>query len=313
MKQNARQGNQNIERMKKKNPRVKPSAAQNTKPYKTRRQAHQLSLSNLDDIQPYAIGNEAVLNPGQAKIRARRRRLKYGKLRKHFYMTRFKVVRRHLPDTRKATRDNLRAMLRAYPSLFLKPDLGSGGHGILKIMKTPSSYTVKYGTETKHYTSFRSLYTMIRPLLLKRRYVLQKGIRLLRIKQRPFDIRVMVQKNRNRKFVVTGIIGRLAKEGKIVTNYHSGGTPLPVEVLLRNHIGIKRRGRYVKKIALVGKRASIAMSKRFRDLKAFGVDIAIDPAKKLWILEVNTKPDKQIFNTLNDKTMYRRVLRFAKY
>jgi hypothetical protein len=244
--------------------------------------------------------------------KVKKEKYKMGKLGKYQFMRRYKEIRSYLPDTRLANKSNIRAMIQRYDSLFIKPDKGTGGHGILKLSRYRNKYILKAGSISKQFGSFDAMYSSIHRLLTRNKFVVQKGIRLLQVNKRPFDIRVMVQKNKSRRLVVTGIIGRLARPGKIVTNYHSGGTPLPIGSLLKPHIGGAKRGSYIRRIERLGKEASVILGKTYTRKKAFGVDIAIGPNLRPWILEINTKPDKSIFNTLKNKTMYKRVIRYSK-
>jgi hypothetical protein len=239
-------------------------------------------------------------------------RTKFGKLGNYYFMKRFDSIKPFLPETRVASKSNLISMLKLYHSLYLKPDKGTGGNGIYKIIKFKGRFILRSGTSSRQYDSFNALYNSLHKLLSKNKYVVQKGIDLLRHNKRPFDIRVMVQMNKNKKLVVTGIIGRLAKPKKIVTNYHSGGTPLEIGALLKSHLSGASRSRCIKKIEAVGKQASVVLGESHRNKRAFGVDIAIDSTMKPWILEVNTKPDMTIFNALKNKSMYRNVLKYSR-
>ncbi|SDC46153.1 YheC/D like ATP-grasp [Paenibacillus sp. UNCCL117] len=236
-----------------------------------------------------------------------------GKLGKHNFMKKYNRINTVLPDTRAATKANLVSMINKYDSLYLKPNVGTGGFGIYKIIKKNNSFILKSGTRSTEYKSFQALYGSIQRVVSKKKYVVQKGIDLLKHEGRPFDIRVMVQKNRNRQLETTGIIGRLAKRNKIVTNYHNGGTPMKIDSLLKSHLRGSQRASVIKKIESLGREASVVLGKSLRGNKAFGVDIAIDSKMKPWVLEVNTRPDMSIFNTLKDKTMYRKILKYSKF
>lgn len=236
---------------------------------------------------------------------------KFGKLGKYQFMGKYGEIAGYLPETRWATKSNIQNMLNKYSSLYVKPDKGTGGYGIYKIIKSSSGYVSKSGTVTKRFASLDALYRSFRKLPYNDKYVAQRGIELLKHNHRPFDIRVMVQKDKRGHLKATGIVGRLAKPGKIVTNFHSGGKPLPVETLLSSYLRGKNRESYIKELEALGKRASEVLRKSYRRKPAFGVDIAIDSRMKPWVLEINTKPDKSIFNALRDKTMYKRILRYA--
>ena len=87
---------------------------------------------------------------------------------------------------------------------------------------------------------------------------------------------------------------------------------MPIDTLLGSHFKGDSRKKYIQRMRILGKDASYVLGKSYRSKRAFGVDIAIDAAMKPWILEINTKPDMSIFNTLKDKTMYNRILRYSK-
>jgi len=236
---------------------------------------------------------------------------KYGKYGKYQFMRKYSEIAGYLPETRWATKSNIQDMLNKYSSLYVKPDKGTGGHGIYKIAKSGRGYVSKSGTVTRRFASLGALCRSFRKLPHNGKYVAQRGIGLLKHNHRPFDIRVMVQKDKRGRLKATGIVGRLARPGKIVTNFHSGGKPLPVETLLSSYLRDQNRAKYIKELEALGQRASEVLQKCYRSKPAFGVDIAIDSRMKPWVLEINTKPDKSIFNALRDKTMYRRILRYA--
>jgi len=237
---------------------------------------------------------------------------KLGKLGKYDFMKKYKLISTSLPDTRKATLSNVKLMLRLYESVFLKPDEGTGGHGIYKVTRGKNIFILHTGSNARHFNSLDVLFASINRSLLKNKYIVQRGIELIKHKDRPFDIRVMVQKNAEGRLEVTGIIGRQAKRNKIVTNYHSGGTPLPINILLKSYLNDASRKQYIQKIERLAKDASTVLRKSYKNKRAFGVDIAIDHNMKPWVLEINTQPDMSIFKTLKNKMMYKRILRYSR-
>ncbi|MDR9855498.1 YheC/YheD family protein [Paenibacillus sp. VCA1] len=242
----------------------------------------------------------------------KKEKYKMGKLGKYKFMKKYKMIRKFLPDTRTATLSNIKIMLGLYKSVYLKPDEGTGGHGIYRIHRDKNSLILRTGSKSRIFSSLNDLYTSIQNILTRGKYIVQEGIELLKHNHRPFDIRVMVQKNGKGILDVTGIIGRQAKRNKVVTNYHSGGTPLPVDTLLKSHLNDESRKRYIQMLERLGKDASTVLGKSYRSKRAFGVDIAIDNKMNPWVLEINTKPDMSIFNVLKNKTMYKRILRYSK-
>jgi len=121
----------------------------------------------------------------------------------------------------------------------------------------------------------------------------------------------MVQKNPQGRWETTGLIGRLAHPRKIVTNYHNGGTPMAAEKLLAPHMTDRQFTAFRSTLNQLGLDVAAAMERKFPKIKELGIDIGVDKDGKPWILEVNTKPDPFIFRKLPNKTIYRRIYRYA--
>ncbi|MDR6551815.1 YheC/YheD family protein [Paenibacillus qinlingensis] len=219
----------------------------------------------------------------------------------------------NLPPTNLATEATVERMLGKYHVVYLKPSHGTGGHGIFKLSRANAGYRLENGTRSRSFSTFKGTYVAFQKAKGKKTYLVQKGIPLLQYQGLPFDLRIMVQRNRTRKWEVTGIVGRLAMPNKIVTNYHSGGRPMPAGKLLSPFIPKKEQVSYVQLLKDLGVRTSKHMSRIFPNFRSYGVDIGIDKEMKPWIIEVNTRPDKYIFNALSDKRMYRKILLYERF
>lgn len=221
-------------------------------------------------------------------------------------------VRKLVPDTRRMTRDSLRAMLSRYGMVYIKPEAGTYGKGVMRVESRGGSYSYQAEEKKRIFNSFDAMYRSILRHKRKRPYLVQKGIHLLKYKGRAFDIRVMVQRNRARAWETTGIIGRVAHPRKIVTNYHSGGKPTNVRLLLTSFASRQRAAGIERKLAHVGYKAAKALSRRYPGIDMVGADIGLDARLRPWIIELNTNPDPYIFRHLADKRISRKVLRYAR-
>ncbi|MDG0811012.1 YheC/YheD family protein [Cohnella rhizosphaerae] len=221
-----------------------------------------------------------------------------------------------VPDTRPFNRDAVRSMLDEYGMIYVKPVNGTFGKGVIRLGKSTGSddaYTLQAGEKQLSYPNFDGMFDALLKVKRPRPYLSQQGIELLKHEGRRFDFRVMVQMNPSGQWETTGIIGRLAHPRKIVTNYHAGGTPLPMETLMTTHLEkAERTSRsYRMELSKLGVDVASSLGRRFPGLKEIGIDVAVDVDLKPWILEVNTMPDPYIFLRLPDRSVYRRIRRYA--
>lgn len=224
-------------------------------------------------------------------------------------------LKAYIPTTLRMTSTNMQSMLQQYSMVYIKPDIGTFGNGVMRVelnQEYGSSYQYQLGVRPRVFKSFESMYSDIIKLTRGRSYLVQKGIHLLKYRKRRFDIRIMVQKNLHNKWESTGWIGRLAHPHKIVTNYHSGGTPMAVELLLASHLKHSEIQPFIQRLQRIGVLTAKQLQRRFPGLKEIGVDVAIDYQFKPWILEVNTKPDPYIFKRLPNKMIYAKIIRYVR-
>ncbi|AJS61667.1 endospore coat-associated protein [Paenibacillus sp. IHBB 10380] len=227
-------------------------------------------------------------------------------------------ISRYIPETVKLTKSSLREMLTKYNMVYIKPERGTYGNGVIRAEwvknEKQGAYTYKYQVDvvTRTFSTYEAFYTSICKYTKSKSYLVQMGIHLLKYQKRRFDIRVMVQRGAKGIWVSTGIIGRVAHPGKIVTNYHSGGTPMAMGKLLAPHLSAIEQKRVLNQMSQLGVNIAKALQQKYPNFRQIGVDIGLDLKMNPWIIEVNTSPDPYIFNKLADKTMYRKVMRFRK-
>ncbi|MBP1933321.1 YheC/YheD family protein [Ammoniphilus resinae] len=217
-----------------------------------------------------------------------------------------------VPATKKMTKANLQAMLGQHAMVYIKPDQGSKGIGVMKIEKPRGSgspiYRCQSGTEVRTFSVYESLEKYVQAFSGKRPYLIQRGIHLPRFKERPYDLRVMVQMSPENKWETTGMVGRLAKRGKIVTNGSQGAQSVYVDVLLPK----LQRHRLKALLKNIGFTTALHLQKLYPPIKEIGLDIAFDSRFKPWILEFNTLPEPHPFMKLKDQRMYHKMIRYGK-
>ena len=205
-------------------------------------------------------------------------------------------------------------MLEKHRTVFVKPVSGMHGKGVIKIdlvKGTKLPYRYQEGTKKRAFREMDSLLSAIRSVAAGRTYLVQKGIRLLRHNNRPFDIRVMVQHTPAGKWETTGMIGRVAQAGKIVTNVHNGGKLKPVEKLLKPYVPEEKMAAVTANLKSLGRLVAVQLSKKFPGIQEVGLDVGLGADLWPWIIEVNTSPDSFVFKRLPDKSIYRRIRNYA--
>lgn len=198
-------------------------------------------------------------------------------------------VSHYIPMTRVYSADSLLAMLRRYGNVVIKPIVGGGGYGVIKVFRDNRGYGFTYMDRTRIYKDFKSMRRALHFVKVRRRYLIQQGISLARIGGRPIDYRVKVVKN-GAVWEFRSMVGRLARPGLFVTNLCKGGTMLSCREGLRRslpRIKASAKKAEMRRLTLV---CIELMERHFPGIEELGFDYAVDYSGKIWILEVNTRP-----------------------
>ncbi|BFH60905.1 MULTISPECIES: YheC/YheD family protein [Paenibacillus] len=195
----------------------------------------------------------------------------------------------YIPQTRTLTRENLQVMLGAHGFVVVKPIVGGGGYGVIKVARSGSRYSITYSSKTSHYNSFQAMYSSLMRVKVNRKYLIQQGIHLARIQGRPIDYRVKYVKN-GAKWEYRAMVGRLARPGLFVTNLCKGGNMLSCREGLRRslpHISSTEKRREMRNLT---RRCTSILERHFPGIGQLGFDYGLDQSGKIWIFEVNTRP-----------------------
>ncbi|WP_150272595.1 YheC/YheD family protein [Paenibacillus tepidiphilus] len=251
-----------------------------------------------------------------------------------------RLLAAYIPDTRKYSQTSLRELLELYETVYIKPDRGTYGIGVMRAQRRlvnlePSGqqllsplaqsevyeaaervepklmYVLRYGLEAEAFTSLEELHAAIMPKLGRRTYLIQQGIDLLRYEDRPFDLRVLTQQTPGGAWETTGMLGRLAAPQKIVTNYHNGGSIHQVKTLFKPHMSKLEMQNTLQELKDLGVKIGAQLQTAYPGIKEIGLDVALDQHHDLWLLEVNTLPAVMVFKTFPNKEIYRRIYRYA--
>lgn len=220
----------------------------------------------------------------------------------------------YVPITKVMNHGSLRSMLFKFGMVYIKPDYGMHGVGVMRVEKRSGAVPFCYrtGLITRTFSTFDKMYDDIVRMTRGKMYLVQWGIHLRQYGGRSFDLRVLVQCSPQKQWETTGIIGRVAHPRKVVTNYHNGGTLVLVERLLGAYLPASESARHTNQLKTLGVQVAQQLSKKFPGIKMIGLDIGLDEKLRPWIIEVNTAPDIYIFRKLKDKKDFWKILGYAR-
>ncbi|SMO68340.1 YheC/YheD family protein [Melghirimyces algeriensis] len=232
---------------------------------------------------------------------------------KNKVMEQHPLLRPYLPRTSWFSKEALDYWASRYPLLFIKPDKGGGGAGIIRIRRVNGKWELAFRRSVR-IVSKQDLYPTVEKLLLPyRNYLVQEGIHLASVQGRPFDIRIMMQKPKGR-WIVSGMVAKVAAHGRFVTNHCKGGRPFRLERILHmmESEGSPAPQGLVQELEKVSLLTANVLESRFPGIKELGIDVALDQRGKIWILEVNTRPHFQMFRKIGKPILYQNILKFHR-
>lgn len=220
-------------------------------------------------------------------------------------------IKTYIPKTAWYRDDRLYQMLDTFGMVFVKPDKGGGGVGIIRVKKVTNSLVECKSLKHHKIVSKEKVSSLIHTYLKpEKRYLIQQGIELAKVNGRPFDIRLMLQRI-DRKWKLTGMAAKLAAPGKIVTNFCKGGKPYTARDAVSKVCPMEasKKMEELKKLAY---RVAHVLSERYSGLKELGIDAGLDKNGNIWIFEVNTRPTYEMFRKLRNLQMYNNIRRIHK-
>jgi glutathione synthase/RimK-type ligase-like ATP-grasp enzyme len=235
-----------------------------------------------------------------------------GKYRVYKYLSTDTSLKKYLPDTVKFSKGNLENMMNKYSALYVKPMVGSHGNGIYKIIRKDQGYKLRSTSQSKVYSNHSTLYQKL-SAYSKKNMIIQQGIELELVAGRPYDIRAMVQRRPKGNWTCTGIFAKVGNPNKIVTNYYQGGRLYTLDNVFNkmNLSSAEKESRKSQLNKIAVDVAKLLNSKR-SGMFEMGIDFAYDMAGNLWILEVNSNRPQFFPLKKIDRSMYNRILSYAR-
>jgi hypothetical protein len=213
-------------------------------------------------------------------------------------------------------------MLKKHKSVFLKPTANSLGNEMVKInIDSQNCYYFIHQTlgnqrREGFVTSFSELLREL-PAITNgaNTYLVQQAITLAKCEGRPFDLRLLVQKNRYGQWQKTGMAARLAGQGSISTHMFYGGTRESARKAISSAANThgfspKKVEKQLKTlISLFPKTIEKSVGQSFGELE---MDLGIDQQGRVWFFEANSKPFRFDEKLIRAKSLVR-LIHYTKY
>jgi hypothetical protein len=195
------------------------------------------------------------------------------------------------------------------------------GKRTYRLEKTEDGYlniNEDYPSPPKYTFTEKQLFVhKINNLTARKKYIIQKEIPIIKYEERLFDIRAIVQKNIAGAWTVSTVCSRMAYPYLYNTSFYEyvkdeAKTMRQLEDF-HQLFGIN----YSSMLNKASLETATLLDQKLGLLGEISVDFGLDQNGKLWIIEVNGKPQKSIFNDI-DGTSYRdivnrRPLEYAYY
>jgi hypothetical protein len=231
--------------------------------------------------------------------------------------------RPHLPVTKLyQSSEDVTTVLRKFRTVYLKPINGTGGRGILRIdRQNDGSLLLQGRNHARRIVQPRriarsSLSSALRGWDMHGdRYIVQQGLNIKLPSGRIHDYRMLVQKNGSGAWEVTGCAGRIGPLRSITSNLHGGGKAASMNSLLKQWISSDITISQIRETAeSFGISVARHLEETYGALCELALDLAIDRNGKIWLLEVNPKPSREVFKQAGERVVYRKaILRPIEY
>ncbi len=217
-------------------------------------------------------------------------------------------LRRFLPLTAAGSRENLRRFLQAGRPFFLKPATGCKGEGILYLRRiSTAGWQIEDAVTGKTQNAARD---EVEEMLGQRstepdQFILQQEVERASFRGRPFDLRVLAQKDGSGRWQYVGAAARIAARGRLLTHMVNGGSRAALESVLRREKALWNSREAIRsELRWLSETLPALLEKQLPGcwgLLAF--DMALTRKGKLFLLEVNARPGSFSERTIRQRSL----------
>ncbi|MGN7358164.1 YheC/YheD family endospore coat-associated protein [Paenibacillus sp. SAF-054] len=237
------------------------------------------------------------------------------------WLKKSKATEHFVPRTRRLRGEiGLQQMLDRFPCLYLKPESGKAGKGIM-MLKYQRDRLLPYRLKVQNHrnsttykgANIQRLWARIRNETGISPYIIQQGIELASVDNRPFDLRVLLQKTEKGQWGVTGVGARMAGSKSITTHVPRGGSIEDPMRMLSIVFGADSASGIMNRV----KTSAIIIARQIEKASGYAhgemsMDLGMDAAGSLWFFEANAKPMKFDEPHIRQKSL-ERIFHYCKY
>lgn len=234
------------------------------------------------------------------------------------------LLQDHLPETcLLKDGQEVTELLARHPVLFLKPVAGSVGRGIIRASGQPTGLIrLEYiSNETGEQRVTEASPRQLARWAKERRgsYIAQQGLDLVVFYGRAADVRVLMQKDGEGRWQLTGMGARVAAPGRFTSNLHTGGSGVPLSLLAGAVFpgDTESQERLQMEFQALAARTATLVESALGAMGELGLDFGVDRQGRIWYIEQNAQPGRSLFEHLGREDLselaHRRPIQYARY
>ena len=203
--------------------------------------------------------------------------------------------------------------------ILLKPESGSQGKGIVGLIVAKGGVEVLTHKDksriVKNFSSKNEFSRWLGKLISSQFYLCQSLLPLQDGENRPFDIRILLQKNETGEWIEQGRGVRKGKPDYLISNVSAGGEVFSFDLWLQT-VPLSKQTLLIDGIDTIIRHVPKVVETHFGSLFELGIDIGLGTDGGVWILDVNSKPGRKVVlqtDINKNEDLYKSPLRYCTY
>lgn len=198
-------------------------------------------------------------------------------------------IAQHIPETVWYDSLILTEMLERHKVVYIKPNTGVQGNKIIRALKING-----FGCVLSYDSIITEIPLSFLPLelgtiMVNRKYLIQQGVDLATYNNRPFDIRMIMQKPYTTWQLTLTSAKVAAHMDAVVTNVAKGGQTYPLTDILQKYDQRRDPMTTMKEVVDLAHQICSVLGAKF-PFRIIGLDMAVDKKSRVWFIEANTIP-----------------------